>query len=116
MQALFFCPNPQRISHRILKSVWSALHISPIGAGRLARARRLREVLLEHYAALRPGGRLIPIEYRQEDPEIPIIPAHKMSKQQARSELEAAGLIFVENPDFLPQQHFLVFARPGYTG
>jgi ubiquinone/menaquinone biosynthesis C-methylase UbiE len=77
---------------------------------------RPQEVLLELHAALRPGGRLILIEYRQEDPEIPIIPVHKMSEQQVRLELEAAGLVFVENPDFLPQQHFLVFARPGDTG
>jgi ubiquinone/menaquinone biosynthesis C-methylase UbiE len=62
-------------------------------------------------AALRPGGRLYLVEYRAEDPDIPILPLHKMTEAQARREIEAAGLTFVENGTFLPVQHFLVFEK-----
>ena len=61
--------------------------------------------------ALKPGGLLVLIEYRAEDREVPIKPLHKMSERQARKELEAVGLHWVRNDDFLPQQHFLVFER-----
>ncbi len=71
-----------------------------------------REMALALRRALRPGGRLILVEYRAEDPSVPIKRLHKMSEAQARRELEAAGFEFVRNPDFLPQQHFLVFRRP----
>jgi FkbM family methyltransferase len=62
--------------------------------------------------ALRHGGRLVLIEYRMEDPTVPIKRLHKMSEAQARKEMEALGLEWVETGDFLPQQHFLVFRRP----
>ncbi|MEM9531816.1 MAG: class I SAM-dependent methyltransferase [Pseudomonadota bacterium] len=63
-------------------------------------------------AALRPGGRLILIEYRAEDPSVPIKRLHKMSEAQAKLEMAAVGLNWVATGDFLPQQHFLVFERP----
>lgn len=63
--------------------------------------------------ALKPGGRLVLIEYRKEDPGVPIKPLHKMSEAQARREMAAIGLEFERNDDFLPQQHFLVFVKPG---
>jgi ubiquinone/menaquinone biosynthesis C-methylase UbiE len=65
--------------------------------------------------ALRPGGRVFLIEYRGEDPRIPIKPLHKMTQQQAIAELQAAGLRWVETKDFLPAQHFMVFEKP-HTG
>ena len=61
--------------------------------------------------ALRPGGRLFLVEYRAEDPEVPILPLHKMTEAQARREMEAVGLTFVKNDTFLPTQHFLVFEK-----
>lgn len=63
--------------------------------------------------ALRPGGRLVLIEYRAEDPSVPIKPLHKMSVAQARKEMKALGLELEKNRRFLPQQHFMVFRRPG---
>lgn len=69
------------------------------------------EVMRELRTALKPGGKVILIEYRAEDPTVPIIPVHKMTAKQARLELEAAGFEYVENLDILPLQHFLVFAR-----
>lgn len=65
------------------------------------------------FEALRPGGRLILIEYRGEDPTVPIKPLHKMTEAQARREMERLGLRWVETGSFLPRQHFLVFVRPG---
>lgn len=62
--------------------------------------------------SLAPGGRVFLVEYRGEDPAIPIKPLHKMTVAQVRLEMEAVGLRFVENRDFLPDQHFLVFEKP----
>lgn len=62
--------------------------------------------------SLAPGGRLVLIEYRAEDPTVPIKPLHKMSEAQARREMQAVGLDWVRTEDFLPQQHFIVFQRP----
>lgn len=62
--------------------------------------------------ALRPGtGRLALVEYRAEDPSVPIKRIHKMSVEQARKEMAAAGLEFVETVETLPQQHLLLFRR-----
>ncbi len=63
-------------------------------------------------AALKPGGKLILIEYRAEDRSVPIKRLHKMTEAQAKKEMSALGLRWVETADFLPQQHFLVFEKP----
>ncbi len=75
-----------------------------------------REMMAALVAALAPGGRVYLVEYRAEDPSVPIKPLHKMSERQARRELEAVGLSFVENRDVLPQQHLLVFEKPAGSG
>lgn len=62
--------------------------------------------------ALKPGGRLVLIEYRGEDRGVPIKPLHKMTEAQARKEMAALGLVWVETGDYLPQQHVLVFSKP----
>lgn len=63
--------------------------------------------------ALRPGtGRLALVEYRAEDANVPIKPIHKMTVEQARKEMAAVGLEFVEVRETLPQQHLLLFRRP----
>jgi len=62
--------------------------------------------------ALKPGGRLVLIEYRSEDQNVPIKRLHKMSETQARKEMQAIGLEWVNTEDFLPQQHFMVFRKP----
>lgn len=62
--------------------------------------------------ALKPGGRVALIEYRQENPLIPIKGLHKMTQHQARRELQTVGLIWETTIDSLPQQHLMIFRKP----
>ena len=71
-----------------------------------------REMGLAIARALKPGGRLVLIEYRGEDRKVPIKRLHKMTEAQARREMAAVGLEWERTEDFLPQQHFLVFRKP----
>lgn len=64
------------------------------------------------HRALRPGGRLVLVEYRGEDRTVPIKPLHRMTEVQARRELEAAGFEWLRTDDYLPWQHVLVFEKP----
>lgn len=69
--------------------------------------------MIEHIAeALRPGGQLVLVEYRGEDPTLPVDPLHTMTEAQARIEMQAAGLTWVQTKDVLPQQHFMIFEKP----
>ena len=61
--------------------------------------------------ALRPGGRVYLLEYRAEDPAVPIKPLHKMSEAQSIKEMEVVGLRHVKTETFLPWQHFMVFEK-----
>jgi ubiquinone/menaquinone biosynthesis C-methylase UbiE len=61
---------------------------------------------------LTPGGRVVLVEYPREDPSIPIKTLHKMTEKQARKEMRAVGLEWVETKDMLPRQHFMVFRKP----
>ncbi|NJO03177.1 MAG: class I SAM-dependent methyltransferase [Bacteroidia bacterium] len=70
-----------------------------------------REMMQNIYQSLKKGGKVVLLEYRAEDPSVPIKPLHKMTAAQVRKEMEAVGLTFVENQDMLPWQHFLVFER-----
>ncbi|MEM9722343.1 MAG: methyltransferase domain-containing protein [Bacteroidota bacterium] len=70
-----------------------------------------REMMENIYQALKPGGRVILVEYRLEDPQVPIKRLHKMSLEQGIKEMEAVGLGFVENRDMLPWQHFMIFEK-----
>ncbi len=59
--------------------------------------------------SLKPGGRLVVVEYRKEEPWVPIHPLHKMTLEQVRREIEPMGFEFVEVMDFVPSQHIVVF-------
>lgn len=61
--------------------------------------------------ALKPGGRLVLLEYRAEDPAVPIRPEHKMTVSQVRAEIEPQGLRFDKAIEVLPQQHIIVFRK-----
>ena len=64
--------------------------------------RRLRE-------SLKPGGRLVLLEYRAEDPAIPIRAEHKMTAAMAKAEVEPEGFRLDNAIETLPQQHILIF-------
>ncbi len=70
------------------------------------------EMLASLRLALKPKGRIYLLEYRAEDPKVPIKPHHKMSEAQVRKEFEAAGFRFVVNKPDLPWQHLLIFEKP----
>lgn len=69
------------------------------------------EMLEGIYKALKPGGRLILVEYRGEDPSVPIRPLHKMTEQQVVKEMAVFDLDWDDTLDFLPWQHMLIFVK-----
>jgi ubiquinone/menaquinone biosynthesis C-methylase UbiE len=66
--------------------------------------------------ALAPGGRVALVEFRAEDPKVPIKEEHKMSVAQVDAELQAAGFVRVQRFDGLPWQHLLIYALPPAVG
>ena len=62
--------------------------------------------------SLKPGGKLVLIEYRMEDPSVPIKLLHKMTEKQAISEMKTAGFKWEKTLTMLPQQHFMIFRKP----
>jgi SAM-dependent methyltransferase len=69
------------------------------------------EVMTAVRRALKPGGRLVLVEYRKEDPRVPIKEVHKMSERQIRREMAAVGFRHLRTIDRLPWQHVVVFER-----
>jgi len=61
--------------------------------------------------SLKPSGRLVLLEYRKEDPNIPIITVHKMTVAEVKKELEAERFIFSQVIESLPRQHILILTR-----
>jgi ubiquinone/menaquinone biosynthesis C-methylase UbiE len=62
--------------------------------------------------ALKPRGRLVLVEFRAEDPDVPIRPEHKMTLDQVRREVEPQGFVFQQSLEFLPWQHIIIFEKP----
>jgi ubiquinone/menaquinone biosynthesis C-methylase UbiE len=69
-----------------------------------AMLQRVRE-------ALKPGGRLVLLEYRAEDPDVPILPDHTMTKEQIQLEVEHEGFTLARIHDDLSWQHMAVFTK-----
>lgn len=70
------------------------------------------QAMLRHLRdALRPKGRLVLLEYRKEDPTIPIRLEHKMTVREAKLEVEAEGFALSRVDESLPRQHILIFTR-----
>jgi len=70
------------------------------------------QVMLRHIRdSLKAGGRLVLLEYRKEDPDIPIRPEHKMSVADAKLEVEAEGFKLTKTNEDLPRQHILIFTK-----
>ena len=72
---------------------------------------RPQEMLQHIRAALKPEGRLILLEYRKEDPAVPIRPEHKMSVPEVKAEIEPEGYKLDKVIETLPRQHILVFRK-----
>lgn len=71
-----------------------------------------REMLKAIRSAMKPGGRIVFVEYRKEDEEVPIKLLHKMSEDQVRREAEANGFEWERTDESLPRQHIIVFRKP----
>ena len=61
--------------------------------------------------ALKPGGKLVFVEFRLEDPQVPIKLVHKMSERQVKKEMEPFPLRHVKTLESLPWQHVIVFEK-----
>ena len=70
-----------------------------------------KELMESVRKALRRDGKLFLVEYREEDPRVPIKKVHKMSEAQAVKELKAAGFTLQRNIANLPRQHCMVFVK-----
>jgi hypothetical protein len=62
--------------------------------------------------ALKPGGRLVFVEYRKEDPDVWIKLVHKMTVDQVKKEMAVQDLKWSKTFTQLPQQHIIVFEKP----
>jgi ubiquinone/menaquinone biosynthesis C-methylase UbiE len=73
------------------------------------------EVMRSLIRALKPGGRVVLVEYRSEDPALPIKALHKMSRAQILREMSVLPLVWERTSERLPMQHIVVF-RKSETG
>ena|GEM_PF-309343 len=65
--------------------------------------------------SLKPGGRVVFVEYRAEDPNVPIKLVHRMSEAQVRKEMAVHAVDWSETADVLPRQHIIIFRKRGAT-
>jgi SAM-dependent methyltransferase len=70
------------------------------------------EVMSSLVRALKPGGRVALVEYRSEDPAVPIKALHKMSRAQILREMSVLPLVWERTSERLPMQHIVVFRKP----
>lgn len=71
------------------------------------------EMLAAMRKSLAPGGRMVLVEFRAEDPKVPIKKLHRMSKEQIKKEILPNGFKLVEEFDKLPWQHVMFFEKDG---
>lgn len=70
-----------------------------------------KEMLKSIVRSLKADGRVVFVEYRGEDRELPIKPLHKMTVNQLRKEMDAAGLKWIQTIETLPSQHITIFKQ-----
>ena len=70
-----------------------------------------QEMLRHLRESLKPGGRMVLLEYRGEDPAIPILPEHKMTVAMVKAEVEPEGFRLDRTIEALPRQHILIFKK-----
>jgi ubiquinone/menaquinone biosynthesis C-methylase UbiE len=61
--------------------------------------------------SLKPGGRVVFVEFRAEDPNVPIKPVHKMTEAQVKKEMSMMPLQWVQTISVLPRQHIIIFRK-----
>ena len=76
----------------------------------------LVDVYHEFSQPRKPGGRLVQLEYRKEDPAVPILLDHKMSVAEAKTEVEAEGFKLGPVIENLPRQHILIYTKAAARG
>jgi SAM-dependent methyltransferase len=69
------------------------------------------ETIARVLSALKPGGEIVFVEYRGEDPSVPIKAVHKMTVAQVRLEMRQFELTFVRADERLPIQHIIIFRK-----
>ena len=74
-----------------------------------------QEMLTSITRSLKPGGRVVFVEFRAEDPAVPIKPLHKMSEAQVRLEAGRQPLVWVETVRTLPWQHVIIFRKADHA-
>src|SRR5271170_966708 len=70
-----------------------------------------REMIDKIREALKPDGRLVLLEYRKEDPNVPIHEEHKMTVAEVKAELEPQGFVLSQVIETLPRQHILILTK-----
>jgi ubiquinone/menaquinone biosynthesis C-methylase UbiE len=70
------------------------------------------EMTVRMVEGLKPGGLLVFVEYRAEDPSVRIKRLHKMTEAQVKKEMTVQNLEYVKTIDVLPQQHIVLFRKP----
>ena len=69
------------------------------------------ETMLAIRKGLKPGARVVLVEFRKEDPKVPIKEVHKMSEEQIKKEMALVGLTHVKTVGTLPWQHIAIYKR-----
>jgi SAM-dependent methyltransferase len=73
-----------------------------------SRPQRMLDRIRE---SLKPDGRLVLLEFRKEDPNVPIRPEHKMSVSEVKAEIIPEGFVFEKTVETLPWQHIIFFRK-----
>jgi ubiquinone/menaquinone biosynthesis C-methylase UbiE len=74
-----------------------------------------QRILRDIATALKPNGRLVLLEFRKEDPTLPIRPEHEMTAKDVETELSAEGYALDRVIESLPRQHMFLFRSPGHA-
>jgi hypothetical protein len=69
------------------------------------------EIMKDIKSSLKDDGVVVLLEYRKEDPSVPIKPLHKMSVKQVVKEMKYIGLTLIDSIQKLPRQHMLIFGK-----
>jgi ubiquinone/menaquinone biosynthesis C-methylase UbiE len=72
---------------------------------------RPQRMLDRIHDSLKPSGRLVLLEFRKEDPAVPIRPEHKMSVEEVKAEVTPQGFDYQKVVDSLPWQHIVFFTK-----